>query len=78
MSVEDDVMCVRDPGNPDLICMFTVFTFLLSINNCLTKSLASILKLVFKENLHWMISSVLYSRFYMGEETESCGNAIQR
>ena len=37
MSVEDDVTCVRDIGDIDLICMLT---FLLSINNCLTKSLA--------------------------------------
>lgn len=37
MSVEDDVTCVRDIGDLDLICMLT---FLLSINNCLTKSLA--------------------------------------
>lgn len=37
MSEEEDVVCVRDTGNLDLICMLT---FLLSINNCLTKSLA--------------------------------------
>ena len=37
MSVKDDVTCVRDIDDLDLICMLT---FLLSINNCLTKSLA--------------------------------------
>lgn len=35
--VEDDAMCVREVGNLDLICMLT---FLLSTNDCLTKSLA--------------------------------------
>lgn len=37
MSVKDDVMCVRDTGNLNLICMLT---FLLSIINCLTEFLA--------------------------------------
>ena len=37
MSVKDDVMCVRDTGNLDLIC---TLTFLLSINSCLTTFLA--------------------------------------
>lgn len=32
-SVEGDVLCVRDTGNLDLICMLT---FLLSVNNCAT------------------------------------------